>query len=444
MNRWPDTYHMVELTEHQRERMKSALAGTVGILTGCPGAGKTFCLAVLMRHLLAEVSPDDIIVCCPTGKAAVRATESMARAKLKVQATTVHRALGVRVSVDGFGFQHNADNPLACKYCIVDEASMLGTAMFHSLLEAIPDGCCLLLVGDHHQLPSVEPGAVLRDMIEAGVPHGDLEQIHRNSGKIVECCSSIRQGGPFVASQLPSYFGGPTQNLRHVKCRSNDDAFAQIQTLYASMSSSTLDCTWDVQLITPLNEGTPVARREINKHLQQALNPYGAALNSNYKFGDKVMCLKNKFYTNASGEEEFVCNGQIGVLSESLDKNTVLIVLRHAGWKNNEIAVQVPVSDLHDAWDLSYAISIHKSQGSSWPVVIMVMDQSGRGRFMANRQLIYTGLSRAEHYCIVIGGMESISEACKKDSMGHRVTGLARFIQEEANDTRKSRAQSGV
>lgn len=444
MSTWPDPYPIPDLSDHQRQELQKALAGKVGILTGCPGAGKTYCLALVMRQLLADHDPEDILVCCPTGKAAVRASESMQRYRIRVQATTIHRALGVQVTGDGFRFAKNADDPLAKKFVIVDEASMLGTGMANSLLAAIPSEACLLLIGDHHQLPSVEPGAVLRDMIASGLPHGDLREIHRNSGRIVECCRSIRDGGPFLSSANPSYFAGPAQNLRHIKCRTNEQIAAEVQKLIESISAGVaVDAVWGTQVITPLNEGTPVARKELNDQLQQQLNPYGQRLGS-FRFGDKVMCLRNKFYTTTTNEEEFVCNGQLGVLVESGEKDVVHVTLRLPGWHEQETTICVPVSELRDSWDLAYAISIHKSQGSSWPVVLMVLDQSGRGRYMANRQLVYTGLSRAEDYCVVLGSTESIQEAIRKDAATHRVTGLVHDLTEVFGGTSQSWTTGGV
>ena len=208
---WPslDRPEFAELTDHQREQLRLALAGPVAILGGRPGTGKSFTLVRLVRAILAQHG-QCVAVMAPTGKAAQRVKELMTEAKLiGVKPTTIHSGLGVAsVEEGGWQFQHDERNPLTCRFLIVEEASMLGTGLFRSLLAARARGCGLLLVGDVSQLPPVEWGAPLRDLIASGFPYGELREIHRNAGTIVRVCSAIVRRRAVAAGRTNRPTGG--------------------------------------------------------------------------------------------------------------------------------------------------------------------------------------------------------------------------------------------
>ncbi len=353
---------------------------------------------------------------------------------LKIKATTIHRLLAPQMKTDGsYSFFYNKFNKLPIQYLIIDEASMLGMSITLSLFQAVPDDCFVLFIGDHHQLPPVEKGAILRDMIAGGMPHGDLKEIFRNSGKIVECCKEIREGRYFTSSPSASYGAGPDNNLRHIETGNNEESVGKMtEVLSAIRQNPDIDILWSVQVLAFVNEGSELSRKELNLKLQSFLNPFGAVAVGRYKLGDKVICLKNRMYewTNDHGllKTEFIANGQMGEIIDHAGEMVTVLLKNSKEDKGSR--VKVPKSLLVDEWDLGYAISIHKSQGSSWPIVIVAVDHSPRARYMASRQLVYTALSRAEKYCITIGQRKDINDACRKDVMSQRKTGLAELIKE--------------
>lgn len=432
---WPDPASLYDITDHQRAELNRAFKAKMCILTGCPGSGKTFTLARVLDKILARAGKSKVRVCSYTGKAAVRATESLKANNVNLEATTIHKLLGVSMDKKkgNFTFVHNRHNKLPIDYCIVDEVSMLGNGMANHLLQALPDDCFLLLIGDHHQLPPVEPGAVLRDMLAAGIPHGDLREIFRNSGQIVACCKEIREGRLFAPSAHADYYGSPDDNLCHMETPDNNVSLAKIKSTYADIQGlDDVDPKWSVQVLSFINEGSPLARKELNATLQQQLNPNGHAVIGQFLLGDKVICLKNKLYVwEDKGDQgsEFVANGQMGEIVGATAG--CVEVLMKSSPQDPGTRVVVSKSDLRDQWDLGYAISVHKSQGSSWKIVMVAIDQSARARFMASRQLIYTALSRAEKYCVTIGTRKAINEACRKDAMATRITGLEKLLKEE-------------
>jgi exodeoxyribonuclease V alpha subunit len=193
------------LTDHQREAMIKAIGqGCIGILAGSPGTGKTFTAAAAIKCAVAAYGRQAVAACAPTGKAAVRLSESLQAAGVKLRARTIHSLLGVD-QADGEGggwsFVHNATNPLHSALVVVDESSMIDVDLMASLLAARARGCLMLFIGDVNQLAPVGHGAPLRDMIEAGVPCGELREIRRNSGAIVEACAAMRDGLEFVAGE---------------------------------------------------------------------------------------------------------------------------------------------------------------------------------------------------------------------------------------------------
>src|SRR4030095_542560 len=185
---WPDPFRMSDLSRHQQEQLARATAGPLGALIGSPGTGKTYSVAALIRALADRYGLESTGICAPTGKAATRVTAAIQRYGVDLTATTIHRLLRVRHRhghVDRFRFEHDEDNPLAYRFIVIDESSMLDTDLAASLFSACAPGTHVLLVGDPYQLPPVGHGVPLRDLLQAQLPQGELIEIQRNAGLIV-------------------------------------------------------------------------------------------------------------------------------------------------------------------------------------------------------------------------------------------------------------------
>lgn len=434
---WPDLSEIKGISVHQREELSCAFEARIGALCGCPGAGKTFTTAAVIRHILGQYGPALVNVCAPTGKAAIRATRSLRANQVNVRATTIHSLLGCSFNSSGaMEFVHNSSNRLTAKYYFIDEASWIGNFLGSSLLNAIPDDSYILFVGDHHQLPPVERGAVLRDMMTAGVPYGDLTEIHRNGGQIVASCKTIREGGGYVPSEVPR-FGHEYDNLCHIESFDNAMSLAKVDQLTKVMMTEcadTIDIKWDLQILCYMNEGTQASRKELNQFMQERVNPNGQKLTERFRVGDKVICLSNNSYHWQIGSDKqtkFVANGQLGEIMGQ-DGKYFVIKLESDGFDDDMVFVDH--SKLTHDWDLGYAISIHKSQGSSWPIVFLVVDESSRARFLGSRQIIYTGISRAEKYCVTIGKKATINHDLRRDAISDRSTRLVERLTERIFD----------
>src|SRR5262245_18598677 len=195
---WPDPATLTDLSPHQQEQLARATAGPLGLFTGSPGTGKTYSIASLIRVLVDQYGQESIAMAAPTGKAATRGTAAIPRHGIDLTASTIHRLLKVsNANGDGFRFKHDEDNPLAYRFVVVDEASMLDTDLAASLFSACIPGTHVLLVGDPYQLPPVGHGVPLRDLLRAGLPQGELTEIQRNAGMIVHACASIKAGRRF-------------------------------------------------------------------------------------------------------------------------------------------------------------------------------------------------------------------------------------------------------
>ena len=296
---WPAADDLDDLTEHQREAVATATRSHIGILAGSPGTGKTFSVARLVAKIIDQYGAHAIAICAPTGKATVRATESMQNAGVNISATTTYSLLKVSSSDDGdFRFEHNEDAPLPHVFIVVDEVSMLDVPLMRSLLSARRPGCHVLFVGDVNQLSPVGHGAPLRDLIQAGLPTGVLTKIERNSGQIVRACAEMRDHKRFTPSPRTDIEKG--ENLIHVECKTADD---QIQFMLAMLqklkTSETYDVIWDVQIVCAVNKKSPLSRRELNKIVQAELNPGGKQVDGNpFRVGDKIICTANGYYTS--------------------------------------------------------------------------------------------------------------------------------------------------
>ena len=383
----------------------SAVAGTISykllIITGGPGTGKTTIIkavAALWKQAGARV-----LLAAPTGRAAKRMAEAT-----RNEAKTLHRLL--EYSFAKGGFQKNERSPLSCDVLIVDEASMIEMVLMHHLLKAVPSEVCLVLVGDVNQLPSVGPGNVLRDIIDSGrVPVFQLTEIFRQAkrSKIVVNAHRINDGRmPYLAEQ------GEKTDFYFREREDPESALSYIVELVRDHLPSRrgfhpMD---DIQVITPMNRGV-VGAMNLNIALQAALNPMGKSISRGSRIlreGDKVMQVKNNY-------DKGVYNGDIGRISR-IQLEVQELVVRFDGRP-----VTYDFTEL-DEIVLAYAISVHKSQGSEYPVVIVpILIQH---YLLLQRNLIYTAVTRGKRLVIIVGTQKALAIGIRNNNTLLRHTRL--------------------
>lgn len=438
---WPEVSEL-ELSPHQKSELSKLLVGRVSILGGSPGTGKTYSVAQLVKLLLASgrVGLGDIAVAAPTGKAAVRVTENLNANRIPLRARTCHSLLGAGIDKETgqFGFHYNASNQFDYKVVIFDEESMKDMALMLAVFRARPHGCHFLLVGDINQLPPVGAGAPLRDMISAGVPSGCLTEIQRNSGGIVEACRDIREGKPWTAGD----------NLHIHDCGTPEASLEKIEELLDRCMLSGLDPVWDVQVACAVNLQSPLSRWVLNRHLQPILNQNPPVAGCPFRLGDKIICTANGYYplTNpdfAGGLDPslvdddgrvYVANGEMAKVLEIEPKRLIAELYN----PSREIVIprgksEEPAGDDAEAasgcnFDLAYAITAHRSQGSEWPAYIPVLDEYAGARQVCDKAWLYTQISRAKDVCHLVGRKHVADAMCKRDNLSKRKTFLRERI----------------
>jgi len=442
---WPDPSTLEPCTDHQRETIAKSFAGPVGILTGGPGTGKTFTVAAAVREIAKNFGLGAINAIAPTGKAAVRCTEAFGKLGLPIEATTIHRFLGVgRNGHDGqgWGFQHGEDSPVETKFLVIDEASMLDTDLAAAVFSALRPGTHVLLVGDPYQLPPVGHGAPLRDMIEV-LPAGELTKIERNSGDICRVCNDIRSGRGYQPSSGGAEVAAG-KNVRHWETRDASHSIGKLQDLLCSPPPS-IDPIWDVQVLCAVNEKSDLGRKFLNKQLQDLLNPAGDRVDGcPFRLGDKVICTSNSLLMMESTPNEigmnteegtFVANGEIGKVVW-LQKN-----LMKVEFESPRRTVKVPMGKPSEGeeeavkdrarceFDLAYAITVHKAQGSQSPVTIVMIDDCGAANQVCNREWHMTAMSRPEKLLITIGKRHVVDKQSRRVGLRDRKTFLKELIK---------------
>lgn len=474
---WPslDRPEFAELTDHQREQLKLALSGPVAILGGRPGTGKSFTLVRLVRAILAQHGRC-VSVMAPTGKAAQRVKELMAEAGLTVvKPTTIHSGLGVaKVDEGGWQFQHDERNPLNCRFLIVEEASMLGTGLLRSLLAARARGCGVLFVGDVNQLPPVEYGAPLRDMIAAGLPYGELREIHRNAGTIVRACSAIVDGQPWQPDeQIDLQADGGPRNLVLVPAGKASSPAAVCHLLETLRDTSPYDPVWDCQVLVAVNDRSTLSRKILNRQLQDLLNPQPGDRKTPFRVGDKVIQLRNQFIPFAvetkgkgwtsSDDKLLVANGEIGRVIHAEEKKTVVqfpssdqpVIVFRGSRRNADADDDGPETtgeyakatgkldpqtdgertDTGCDLDLAFAVTTHKMQGSQAPIVIVCLDEypGATGEFgVCDRAWLYTAFSRAQKAVFAVGMKHTGDAMCRRTFINRRKTFMQELLREMA------------
>lgn len=412
------TASRIELTDEQQAAVEMIKIHQFSILTGGPGTGKTTTVKEILTW--AEGKRLSISQCAPTGKAAKRMMEATDR-----YAMTIHSLLGATMENNEFVFGFNGLNPLPCDFLIVDEVSMVTNNLMADLLRAVDAGHTkVLFVGDHGQLPSVGPGAVLRDMLASkSIPHVELTRIHRNSGEIVKACHRINKGELYPAGDKLDVENG--FNLRHIEISSVAGIQQVIRKLFPKMVERGFDPVWDVQVLSPTNSRSVLSCDGLNGVLQDQLNPLAAGgtqpEGTKFREEDKVIQIKNTRLDDVNGNPTFLVNGDMGqVINLRDDRNKMTVRFFDP---ERVVSISKKKNDLL----LAYCITCHRAQGSEAPVIIIPVHKTFQ--FIVNRNWIYTAISRAKVMCFTVGQFAAIEKAIGREEMSVRSTLLAEKIQ---------------
>lgn len=403
---WIEKKTGLTLAETQAEAIRLALHSKVMVITGGPGVGKTTIVNSILKILAAKAVK--LLLCAPTGRAAKRMKEATG-----MEAITIHRLL--EIDPKSFGFKRNEESPLECDLLVVDESSMVDVSLMHALLKAVPDHAALLIVGDIDQLPSVGPGQVLADVIGSeAIPVVRLTEVFRQAArsKIITSAHRINQG------QIPD-LGKPggESDFYFVPAADPDQAVTRILDMVKTRIPKRfgLDPIRDIQVLCPMNRGG-VGARSLNIELQAKLNPSGdnkvERFGSTFAPGDKVMQIENDY-------DKEVYNGDIGYV-DGIDLNEGELSASFDGRTVTYLFGEL------DTLVLAYAATIHKSQGSEYPaVVIPVLTQHYA---MLQRNLLYTGITRGKRLVVIIGQRKAVAIAVKNVSGRRRWSKLDEWL----------------
>ena len=398
---WVQKQLAITLAKKQVEAIKCATENKVMVITGGPGTGKTTIINAILK-IFSKLKVR-IMLAAPTGRAAKRMSETTGH-----EAKTIHRML--EYSIKKGGFQKNDEYPLDCDLVIVDEASMIDTILMHHLLKAIPPKATFILVGDVNQLPSVGAGNVLRDIIASGaVPVVELNEIFRQAKESLIIVNAHKINHGILPSLKPS---GPKDDFYFIEQEDPEEVLRIILELVKERVPRRfgLDPVDDIQVLTPMHRGT-VGAGNLNAELQKALNPGQDGVirgNRNFRINDKVMQVKNNY-------DKEVFNGDIGRITR-IDPENQEVTISFDGRD-----VPYDFTDL-DEIILAYAVSVHKSQGSEYPAVIIpILTQH---YVLLQRNLIYTGVTRGRKLVVIAGTRKALAIGVKNDKTEKRYTYL--------------------
>lgn len=428
----------LHLDDLQRKAVELAVSRGVLLISGGPGTGKTTTINAIIRFFLADVK--SVLLAAPTGRAAKRMTEATG-----YEAATIHRLLGYKAmgeedepenrgtEEEFWRFERDPDNPLEADAVIIDEMSMVDLFLFHALLRAIRPGTRLIMVGDIHQLPSVGPGRVLRDLMESGAFCSiTLQKIFRQAKQsdIVMNAHRILQG-----QQLD--LENHSRDFFFLERRDPKVIYKHIVLLMEQMLPKYVQGTRDdIQVLTPMRKGALGCIR-LNEVLQSVLNPEAPgkketrAHDQVFRMGDKVMQTRNNYQMEWEIPGNFgmpiekgtgVFNGDFGVIAD-VDTELAELIVRF----DEDKVVHYPFTQLEDL-ELAYAITVHKSQGSEYPAVILPLLSGPSGLF--NRNLLYTAITRARKCVVILGERETIAQMERNISQYTRYSGLKDRILE--------------
>jgi exodeoxyribonuclease V alpha subunit len=399
---WVQKQLSITLAEKQIEAIKCAAENKVMVITGGPGTGKTTIInAILKIFCKLKVK---IMLAAPTGRAAKRMSETTGH-----ETKTIHRML--EYSIQKGGFRKNDEHPLNCDLLIVDEASMIDTILMHHLLKAIPPQTTFILVGDVNQLPSVGAGNVLKDIIGSGaVSVVELNEIFRQARESLIIVNAHKINNGVIPSLKPS--GQKLDDFYFVEQGDPEEVLKVILDLTTNRIPRRFgfDPIDDIQVLTPMHKGT-VGAGNLNVELQKALNLSNEGVvrgNRNFKINDKVMQIKNNY-------DKEVFNGDIGRITKIDQENQELLI----SFDGRDVPFDF--TEL-DEIVLAYAVSVHKSQGSEYPAVIIpILTQH---YILLQRNLIYTGVTRGRKLVVMVGTKRALAIGVRNDKTEKRFTYL--------------------
>jgi exodeoxyribonuclease V alpha subunit len=408
--RWLHRCTGVQLAGGQEEAVRLALTEKVAVLTGGPGCGKSFTVRSIVT--LAAAKGARILLAAPTGRAAKRLTELTG-----LDAVTVHRLLELRPGGDA---AFDRDRPLPVDLLVVDESSMLDLLLANKLVRAVPPGAHLLLVGDVDQLPSVGAGQVLRDLLADGspIPHVRLTQVFRQASRsgVVTNAHRINTGSPPQVRGLDDFFLFSTEDAEEAARLTVDVVVRRIPARFG------LDPRRDIQVLTPVHRG-PAGAAALNELLQDALTParpdraekrFGGRV---FRVGDKVSQIRNDYDKGRNG----VFNGTQGVVTAIDPVEQTLTVVT-----DEDEAVDYDFGEL-DELVHAYAVTVHRSQGSEYPCVVIPLTTSAW--MMLQRNLLYTAVTRAKRLVVLVGSPRALAQAVRAAGSGRRYTAVAHRLR---------------